>query len=44
MILINAGTLDPRVANWVPRVPNSKYGILFFSLGGQYKAIKFSIY
>jgi hypothetical protein len=28
--------LDPRIANWPPKFD----GILFFSLGGQYKAIK----
>jgi hypothetical protein len=40
-LLINAGTLSPRVANWLPNFD----GILFnFQPWGQYKAIKFSIY
>jgi len=39
-VLINAGTLAPRVANWFPKFD----GILFFQPWGQYEAIKFSIY
>jgi hypothetical protein len=35
MILINAGTLAPRVANWSPKFN----GISFFQPWGQYKAI-----
>jgi hypothetical protein len=38
-ILINAGTLAPRVANWPP-----KFDGILFQPWGQYKAIKFSIY
>ncbi len=39
-LLISAGTLAPRVANWFPKLD----GILFFQPWGQYKAIKFRIY
>jgi hypothetical protein len=40
MILIIAGTLASRVANWLLKFD----GILFPASWGQYKAIKFSIY
>jgi hypothetical protein len=38
-LLINAGTLAPRVLNWPPKLMVS-----FFQPWGQYEAIKFSIY
>jgi hypothetical protein len=34
-LLINAGTLAPRVASWSPKF----YGLLFFEPRGQYKPI-----
>jgi hypothetical protein len=40
-ILINAGTLASRVANWLPKFNGI---LLFFQPWDQYKAIKFSIY
>ncbi len=40
-ILLNAGTLIPRVANW-SQVTNKWY--TFFSIGAKQKAIEFSIY
>jgi len=39
-LLLNGGTFFTRVANWLPKFD----GILFFSLGAKYKAIKFSVY